>query len=107
MDLLSRKEVRKRWSHIEWLLREAKNAEAVVESDKLLDDILKAKAMPGATFAERLSYAQRKYPFMKRMWWAHKLRNQLVHEFGFNLDKRRAKGAVSAYRRALEEFGAL
>ena len=106
-DILSRKEIRRRWAHIELLLREAKNAEAVVESDKLLDEILKAKAMPGATFAERLSFAQRKYPFIKRMWWAHKLRNQLVHEFGFHLDKKRAKGAVLAYRRALEEFGAL
>lgn len=106
-DILSRKEMRKRWTHIEELLREGKHSEAVVESDKLLDDVLKAKAMPGATFAERLSYAQRKYPFIRRMWWAHKLRNRLVHEFGFHPDKRTAKGAVAAYRRALEEFGAL
>jgi hypothetical protein len=80
---------------------------AVIEADKLLDSALKSLAMPGMTLGERLKFAQYKYPELRDVWFAHKIRNQLAHEASFHLDAGMARSALKAFRRALERLGAL
>lgn len=58
---------------------------AVIEADKLLDNVLKSLLIPGETMGERLKMAAYKYPRIKDIWPAHKIRNQLVHETSFEL----------------------
>ena len=101
---MDRKRILETWANIE------KTAEhgtmgaklAVIEADKLLDGVLKSMMMPGETLGERLKTAGYKYPGIRQVWGAHRLRNQLVHDSSFDLSIRQAKGALRDYRAALE-----
>jgi len=102
--------MRRRWREIVVLLKapgEVSHKLAIVEADKLLDQALKALTMPGETLGERLRYASYKYPDLKEVWWAHKVRNQLVHETSYHLDRGMAFKAVKQFGRALRRLGAI
>ena len=75
---------------------------AVVEADKLLDTVLRKMHFPGETMGERLKMAAYKYPTISRVWPAHKLRNQLVHDATFEISIRQAKSAIRDFRDALK-----
>lgn len=105
-----REAMRGRWKEVESLLDapgELSPKLAVIEADKLLDHALKAMAMPGTTLGERLKFAAYKYPKLNEVWWAHKVRNQLVHEASYRLDRDIARKAVRAFRKALLMIGAI
>ena len=55
---------------------------AVMESDKLVDYIMKAKGCPGETFADRLRSCQGRLDrnLYDQIWQGHKVRNQIAHE---------------------------
>lgn len=109
-DPSDRVELRRRWSEIESFAAgsgEVQRKLAVIEADKLLDHALKALAMPGTTLGERLKFAQYNYPKLRDVWWAHKVRNQLVHEASYHLDSRMAKSAVREFKKALAMLGAI
>lgn len=107
---LDRVGISKRWLEIESLLKrpgEMNYKLAVLEADKLLDYVLKSMSMPGKDLAERLRFACFKYNKLRRVWWAHTVRNQLVHEVTFSIDHGIAKRAIKTFKKALEEVGAL
>lgn len=102
--------MRKRWEEIEAMIAspgEMNRKMAVLEADKLLDQALKSLAMPGETLGERLKFAAYKYPDLKEVWWAHKVRNQLAHEATYHLDQGLAKKAIKAFKKALTRLGAI
>ena len=102
--------IRKRWNEIEKHLESGAESGfrlAILEADKLLDYVLKQRFMPGETLAERLKYAQYKYPKLQKVWWAHKVRNDLVHEATFTVSENLAKKVINSFREALREIGAL
>ena len=80
---------------------------AIIEADKLLDHVLKAMLIPGETLGERLKMATFKYPNIKNIWPAHKLRNQLVHESTIQLSQRQARNALADYEAALKLLNVL
>lgn len=105
-----RETMRKRWAEIERMIEspgEVSRKVAILEADKLLDHALKTLAMPGTTLGERLKFAQYKYPELREVWWAHKVRNQLAHEASYHLDAGVAKSAVKTFRKALTRLGAI
>ncbi|HTK04662.1 MAG TPA: hypothetical protein VL500_03695 [Candidatus Eisenbacteria bacterium] len=105
-----RETMRRRWREIEQMLSapgEMSRKVAVLEADKLLDFALKALAFPGMTLGERLKFAQYKYPELRDVWWAHKVRNQLAHEASYHLDASVAKSALKAFEKALLRLGAI
>ena len=107
---LKRERIVNQWQQIEQLMAQPGEMSlklAVMEADKLLDHVLKLMFMPGDDMGHRLEYACRKYEQLKKVWWAHKIRNQLVHESTFNLDRRKEERAVRAFKKALEVLGAL
>ena len=105
-----REAMRQRWREVESLLDapgEMSLKLALIEADKLLDHALKAMGMPGETLGERLKFAAYKYPRLQDVWWAHRVRNRLVHEASFRLDRGLARKAVAGYARALKLIGAI
>lgn len=80
---------------------------AVIEADKLLDNVLRSMAMPGETMGERLKSTAYKYPKIREVWPAHKLRNQLVHDSAFQLTQARAKRALHDFEKALKTLNVL
>jgi hypothetical protein len=80
---------------------------AVIDADKLLDDALKKKHYRGKTMGERLVAAQRTLSDNDAVWYAHKLRNRLVHEQNVRIKKRDVQKALAGFRQALRDLGAL
>jgi hypothetical protein len=107
---LDKKGIRKRWQEIEGMLRQPGEMNyklAVMEADKLLDYVLKSMSMAGNDMGQRIRFASFKFGRLRKVWWAHLLRNQLVHEATFSLDHGTAKRAIKAFENALKEIGAL
>ncbi len=80
---------------------------AVIDADKLLDEALKKRNYRGKSMGERLVTAQRDISDNDAVWYAHKLRNRLVHEPGVRLRKNEAKAALAGFRQGLKDLGAL
>lgn len=109
-DPRDRESLRRRWKEIEKMLDQPGDMSrklAILEADKLLDHSLKALGMAGETMGERLKFAQYKYPELRNVWNAHKIRNQLAHEATFRLDAGTARRALKDFERALNRIGAI
>lgn len=101
---LTREQVAERWKSIRQTASQGQMGAklAVMEADTLLDSALKSLLMPGMTLGERLKMACYKYPKLKDVWWAHKIRNQLVHEASFQLSTRMASQALDEFEKAFK-----
>lgn len=81
---------------------------AVIEADKFVDDALKEMKLRGDTMADRLMQLDSdKVKSMKKLWKAHKIRNQLVHAPDFTITHREATDILMAYEDFLREIKAL
>ena len=100
-----------RWGEITRHVNSNKELEwkfAVIEADKLLDELLKSMGYPGETMGERLmSIDSSKLTALNHLWEAHKIRNKIVHEPDYFLRNVEARGAIDGYKRALEELQAI
>jgi len=99
----------KRWLEI---LQRVKSSDdgtvlAIIDADKLVDEALKKLHFSGKTMGERLVAAQRSLTNNDSVWYAHKLRNRLVHEPSVRLKKNEAQMALTGFRQALRDLGAL
>jgi hypothetical protein len=102
---LTREEIRKKWDALSAISQQqgAMGLKmAIVEADSLFDGILKSLMMPGSDMGERLRAACYKYPELKKVWFAHRLRNQIVHETTFQIDTSEGKEAMRTYERGLK-----
>ncbi|OGY26226.1 MAG: hypothetical protein A2Z24_01570 [Candidatus Woykebacteria bacterium RBG_16_44_10] len=107
-----RDQIRQRWGKIEELKNLGKPStlrEAVIEADKLVDFALD-KLYPGnGTTAERLKLAREMFSSARQdyenLWYAHKIRNEMVHTVGFELPTMEAKNILDYFKKALEIFG--
>ena len=79
---------------------------AVINADKLLDEALKRRKFKGKTMGERMVSAQRELSDNDAVWYAHKLRNRLVHEADVKLKENDVKKALIGIRQALKDLGA-
>lgn len=105
----SREQIEKRWALIEHTATQGVmgNKLAIIEADKLLDQVLKSMAMPGQTLGERLKLAAYRYPTIRNVWTAHRLRNQLVHDVTFELGSGQARQALNDFKAALKVLNVL
>ncbi len=80
---------------------------AVIDGDKLLDKALNEMGLPGKTMGERMKRVNDRFEKPNAVWSAHKLRNQIAHEPGFEADYNQANRALAAFRQALKDLGAI
>jgi hypothetical protein len=80
---------------------------AIVEADDLLADALKLRRFKGKNTGERLVAAQHSLTNNESVWFGHKLRNQIVNEDLKKLRKQDVLEALSGFRQALRDLGAL
>ncbi len=105
LEGMDRKAIQARWAEVERMAEaggEMNVKIAVMEADKLLDHALKAMAMPGKTLGDRLKFAAYRYPKIRNVWNAHRLRNSLAHEASFYLDPGLARRAIRDFKEALQ-----
>ncbi|HSH18424.1 MAG TPA: hypothetical protein VK978_03495 [Candidatus Saccharimonadales bacterium] len=97
-----------RWKELQGLCSDKKTWPlAIIDADKLLDEALKKSHYKGKTMGERLVTAQRNLSNNDAVWYAHKLRNKIVHEQYVNLKESDVKSALIGFRQALKDLGAL
>jgi len=97
-----------RWQDLQKLCgREDTWPLAIINADKLVDEALKKSKYHGKTMGERLVAAQHDLQNNDDIWFAHKLRNKLVHEDLKKLKKTDVKDALVGFRDALRDLGAL
>ena len=106
---LDRELVVTRWQNIEAMTAGGGSGlkSAISEADKLLDYAMRGQGAAGATMAERLKRSETRLSDKESVWQAHKLRNHLAHEVGFEVAAGHAREAIAAYGRALRDLGAL
>lgn len=80
---------------------------AIIDADNLLDKALRARKYKGKTTGERLVSAQHSLTTNDSVWFGHKLRNKIVHEDVRKLRKQDVLEALSGFRQALKDLGAL
>jgi len=98
----------KRWAELQKLCADKSTWPlAIIDADKLLDDALKRRKYKGKTMGERLVSAQRDISDNDSVWFAHKLRNRLVHEQTAPMKDTIVKDALKGIRQALRDLGAL
>ncbi len=105
-----KQEYQTRWLKIENSLDERDPRSynfAILEADKLLDRALNEMGVPGKTMGEKLKKIGDKMPEINRIWYAHKLRNQIAHESDFAVDYKQARQALFTFRQALKDIGAI
>lgn len=81
---------------------------AVIEADKIVDDVLKNLGLEGEHMADRLErLSPEEVKSLDRLWRAHRLRNNLVHEPTYQLSLPEAEAALDGYQAFLQEVQAL
>lgn len=101
---------RSRWMTIEQQLKRDETMSyqvCVMNADTLLDQALKDKGVQGATMGERMKQFQQKWSNANNVWTAHKLRNQIAHEADFAINYESARRALTAFKQALKDVGAI
>lgn len=80
---------------------------AILNADKLLDQALKQRGFNGNTMGERMKSAKSIWTNANAVWSAHKLRNQIAHETDVRIGYDNTRRALSAYKQALKDTGAI
>ena len=97
----------KRWKDLQKLLvRKSTWKEAVIQADKLLDEMLKKRHFRGKTMGERLVAAQHELSANEQVWYSHKLKNKLDSDPRFELTKNEVKKSLLGVWLALKDLGA-
>ncbi len=102
--------VRKAWGEIEASATAGTDGKrlAVINADRLVDRLLKDAGYEGEGALERMKALPReKVATAADLMAAHRFRNRLVHEVGFQPDDRALDGALAQFRAFLTEVGYL
>ncbi len=101
---------RRKWLAIEQQLKRDEVASyslTVINADKLLDQALKDRGLKGETMGDRLKNAKDIFTNRNNVWSAHKLRNKIAHEADVVVTYDAARYALSDFKRALKDLGAI
>ncbi|HRY62538.1 MAG TPA: hypothetical protein P5056_02100 [Candidatus Paceibacterota bacterium] len=81
---------------------------AVIESDKIMDMLLRERGFAGKDLGEMLKSDKGKnLRTIQDAWEGHKIRNKIAHEAGHVLEKREAMTAIAHYESVFKELGFL
>lgn len=80
---------------------------AILNADKLLDKALRILRYKGETMGERMTSASRVFTKREAVWAAHKLRNRIAHEENVKISVILTKKALTSFKKALKDLGAL
>ncbi len=114
LTLLDQNFVRDSWIKIEEqaaLGKPSNMRSAVIDADKLVDFVLKKTYPSLETMGERLKQVKPKfegnYQIYDQLWFAHKVRNEIVHNIAFELPSVQTKLVLENFKAALVHLGVL
>lgn len=107
-ERLDTKKYQDKWADMQMSLRDKTNwPAAIIDADKMLDEVLKKLRYKGKSTGERLVAAQRDIKNNNIVWYGHKLRNRVAHGTDAALHEREVKNALIGIKHALKDLGAL
>ena len=78
---------------------------AIIEADKILDELVKKMGYDGEDLGSRLRAVEPSdFLSLEDAWEAHRIRNKIAHEAGFTLTKREAKRVLGLFEKVFREF---
>jgi len=78
---------------------------SIIEADQLLDDILAKANFPGKSLSERLSHIDSsEFPMINDILYAHKIRNNIVHDNNFKITRDDAKRILEIYKKTFDDL---
>jgi hypothetical protein len=98
---------RSQWQRIGTIMQQPgieSTRSAIFEADKLLDAALRHNGFRGETMGERLKNAREHFGnnvVYQGLWEAHKMRNAMAHELGFDLPKQVAQQNLEKFEAGL------
>jgi len=110
---IDKSQIATKWAEIESVANLGGPAQlkaSVMDADKLVEQVLSSKGLPGATFADKLKVGQklfRNYEDYNNLWYAHKVRNSIAHDNGVDFSISNAKRAIEYFKKALNVLGVL
>lgn len=110
MPQLNREKYQAHWLEIENSLSRDNAASyqlAIMNADKLVDQALRERRFKGDKMAERMQSAKTLWHNENNLWTAHKIRNQLAHETGASVSYDTTLRALTAFKQALKDLGAI
>ena len=103
---LSSQEKQKYFAHWKRIKADRDMRHAIMDADKLLDQILGRKGYSGP-LGEKLKKSGKLFSDLNGVWYAHKLRNRLAHELDARLSTDEGKRALRQFERAFRDLGLL
>ncbi|MFH1749345.1 MAG: hypothetical protein ABH837_00375 [bacterium] len=107
---VDRRQIHSQWLEILELVKLGKPSnlqKAILSADKLLDFTLKNQRFSGDTMAERLRSAESRFSAYNDIWYAHKLRNRIVHDVNDEIQSYEINKAIKIYEKALKDLRVL
>lgn len=106
-----KKKTKERWEAIRKRLDSKNESEykvAIIEADKMIDDLIAKLGYGGENMGERLdSIPEGQLDFLPEIREAHQIRNRIIHEDEFAIDRQTAEDILEKYANILRQFGVL
>ncbi|MBD3270268.1 hypothetical protein GF376_01970 [Candidatus Peregrinibacteria bacterium] len=102
----SKKDIKKFIRYYEQIRREKDYKHAILDADKLLDEILFKKGYQGS-LGEKLKQSKRLFSNIDDVWIAHKIRNKIAHEMSYKPSKSEYQKAMTSFKKAYKDLGIL
>ncbi len=97
-----------RWEKIQTYMESDNESDwklAIIEADKLLDELVTKMGYIGDNLGERLkSVEPSDFLSLQAAWEAHKMRNRIAHEQGLQLTRREARRTIDLFAQVFKEF---
>lgn len=97
------------WEHVIQRIDSLQDAEwkvAIIDADKIVDGALRRAGYEGESMGDRLmKMTQGDLASLDDLWMAHKIRNKLVHEPGYQITYQEARRTVKIFEKVLGELG--
>jgi len=107
----NKKKTKAQWENITKRLKsenESGYKVAIIEADKMIDELIEKLGYGGNNMGERLdNIPEGQLENLNEIREAHKIRNQIIHEDDFVIDKEMAKDIMDKYAEILRQFGVL
>lgn len=104
----SQSAMRKKWTKIKKRLESGNVSQykvAILEADVMIDKVLSDMSYPGKNLTERLEKINpAQLPNYEELKNAHQIRNRVIHEAGFSVDRKEAEEIVAVYENLLKNL---
>ncbi len=105
------RKIEKEWQKIKGKLESEIESDwklAIIEADKIMDNILSRMDFGGGSLGERLEgLTSASLPNIEEVKEAHKIRNNIIHDPTYQLSLEEARRVVAIYEKALTDLQAL